>query len=252
MKLSNDDNIKSWEKQADFVIKNFTDEGDFYRQHLLNPSLLNLLGDVGGKKILDAGCGQGYLCRLLTKMDAKVTGVEPTKGLINYAIERDKKENTGITYIKADLSNWEDEDAYDIVVSNMVFMDIPEYQSAIINCIKSLKPGGIFVFSISHPAFESEAIANEQEDTPFQHSPNWQEHPFVKVSEYFEEYKVRNFIGYSIHRAISSYINLLIENGCRIEKLLEPQLSEELAKEYKHHERDFHIPSFLVIKAIKE
>jgi hypothetical protein len=133
----------------------------------------------------------------------------------------------------------------------MVFMDIPDWQTAMKNCIASLKSGGDFTFSLSHPCFEY-----VQKDAPdakeFRHAPNWEEQPYVKVGEYFQEFSVRNFIGYSFHHTLSSYINFILENGCGLKKLVEPQLPEDIAKQYPHHERDFHVPSFLLVKAVKE
>jgi 2-polyprenyl-3-methyl-5-hydroxy-6-metoxy-1,4-benzoquinol methylase len=43
-------------------------DGDFGRRHLLNPALLRMLGDVRGLRILDAGCGHGYLSRMGARM----------------------------------------------------------------------------------------------------------------------------------------------------------------------------------------
>ncbi|HEV3379912.1 MAG TPA: hypothetical protein VG142_02825 [Trebonia sp.] len=40
-------------------------EGDFVKQHLINPVVLRMLGDVRGRRILDAGCGHGYFSRML-------------------------------------------------------------------------------------------------------------------------------------------------------------------------------------------
>jgi hypothetical protein len=39
-------------------------EGDFDKRVLLNPTVLDLLGDVAGHKVLDAGAGQGYFSRI--------------------------------------------------------------------------------------------------------------------------------------------------------------------------------------------
>ena len=47
-------------------------EGDFVKQHLLNPHVLRLLGDVRGRRILDAGAGQGYFSRMLAARGARV------------------------------------------------------------------------------------------------------------------------------------------------------------------------------------
>src|SRR6266404_6449863 len=116
MSITNDQNIKEWTDKADFVIEKFTDEGDFYRQHVINPSLFSLLGDIKEKIVLDAGCGQGYLSRKFANQGATVTGVEPAKGLIDYAIKRERQEQLGITYIQADLSTWsKSSSSFDIV-----------------------------------------------------------------------------------------------------------------------------------------
>lgn len=211
-KITNNQNIKAWTDATDYVIKKFTEDGDFYRQYVINPALFSLLGNIKGKKVLDAGCGQGYLCRLLAIKGAKVTGLEPAEGLINYAISREKEEKLDIRYIKADLSKWSEmPDHFDIVVSNMVFMDIPDYINAIKNCITALKSKGKFVFSISHPCFDMPGKWEEEK-------------PYVKVSNYFSEYKIQNYIGFSFHHMLSTYVNILIENGCTIKKMLEPQL----------------------------
>lgn len=77
--ITNNDIIRAWGNAPQDAALQHGDEGDFARQHLLNPALFSLLGDVQGKTILDAGCGQGYLCRMLAKRGAIVTGVEPAE-----------------------------------------------------------------------------------------------------------------------------------------------------------------------------
>jgi 2-polyprenyl-3-methyl-5-hydroxy-6-metoxy-1,4-benzoquinol methylase len=238
--ITNDQNIQDWSQATDFILKKVTDLGDFYRQHVINPALFSLLGEVKGKTIFDAGCGEGYLSRMLAKQGAIVTGLEPAEGLVNYAIERETKENLGITYIKEDLSKWKDKlDYFDIVISNMVFMDIPDYKSAMKNCISVLKSKGIFIFSISHPCFDTEG--------------HWEEElPYVKVQKYFDEYKMKNYIGYSFHHMLSEYINLVTEEGCVIAKILEPRLPIEIANTDKKYQRDKNIANFLLVKAVKQ
>src|SRR5581483_11602810 len=96
--ITNADIIKTWANAPRKSIESHGDEGDFARQALLNPAIFTLLGnDIQGKKILDAGCGQGYLCRLLAKRGAIVTGVEPSENWYRYALEREQAEHLGIT-----------------------------------------------------------------------------------------------------------------------------------------------------------
>lgn len=231
--------IAAWEQSAHHSLAIFTEEGDFARQHLLNPAIFALLGDVAGKRVLDAGCGNGYLCRLLARRGAHVTGVEPATPFVQYALERDQSEQLGITYLQRDISLLDDiVEAFDAIVSNMVLMDIPDYERGIRNCVRALKPGGTFVFSLAHPCFE-------------ERGPGFVERGAIEVQEYLAEYPIAQTYTIAFHRPLSSYINLVADAGCTIQRMLEPQLAPELVEEYPHYRRDAHIPSYIVIAARK-
>src|SRR5690349_16229375 len=102
--LTNADVITAYSEYPQDLIEGFGEEGDLTRQYLLNPAIFALLGDVRDKSILDAGCGQGYLCRLLARKGARVTGVEPSEAFSRYALRREESEQLGIRYVQADLS----------------------------------------------------------------------------------------------------------------------------------------------------
>lgn len=216
----------------------FGDEGDFGRRYLLNPTLFNMLGDVRGRRVLDAGCGQGYLCRLLARRGAVVTGVEPADSLYRYAVGREATDQLGITYLQADLSSFAGHHAsFDAVVANMVLMAIPDYEAATANCVAALRPGGRFVVSLQHPCFEEAATA-------------WTK-GYVEVREYLSDYTVHRGDAPDFHRPLSRYLNLLIRLGCTLTELAEPRLAAELATDDPAHMRNLHVPSFLVFAASK-
>jgi 2-polyprenyl-3-methyl-5-hydroxy-6-metoxy-1,4-benzoquinol methylase len=237
--ITNQQAVEAWSTAPRELAERFGDEGDFARQHLLNPALFALLGDVAGKHILDAGCGQGYLCRILARRGAIATGVEPVQQWYNYAVEREQQQPLGITYLQADISLLQGmQDSFDCVVANMVFMDIPDYKAAMHNCIVALKSGGSFIFSLLHPCFEEPAS-------------EWAKKSYVEVREYLQEYTVPQTYTYLFHRPLSAYINFIIEEGCILRKMLEPQLSEELARQDALAERSLHVPHFIVIHAVR-
>jgi 2-polyprenyl-3-methyl-5-hydroxy-6-metoxy-1,4-benzoquinol methylase len=238
--LTNEENIRHYSKMPTELITGFGEEGDFARQYLLNPAIFRLLGPVKGKTILDAGCGQGYLSRLLAKKGADVVGLEPTPTLINYAMERERHERLGIKYIQADLSFYNQPTLqFEAVVSNMVLMDIPEYEKALSNCLAWLVPGGSFVFSLSHPCFE----VSYQE---------YMSKGYLEVKEYFAEYLIEQNYGYRIHRPLSHYLNVVVRNQGIIKEVVEPQLdSTQLPRTLGEAERDLHVPSFIIIHATK-
>lgn len=231
--------IQQWSKVPQSFAKSFGDEGDFARQYLLNPAIFSLLGDIRGKKVLDAGCGTGYLARMLNKQGAQVVGLEPATPLIQYAMGREQQEPLGIEYIQADLAIWDDASHYfDIVVANMVLMDIPDYEGALDTCFAHLRKGGQFIFSIAHPCFEG---------TDSEYHVNG----YMAVREYFQEYCIEQRWGYRFHRPLSQYLNAVLHRGGVIQAVIEPQLDGKQIQVTKEMKRNLHVPGFIVFEVSK-
>ena len=64
---TNDRAIQQWGSMPRAVLERMAHDGDFAKRHLVNPVLLRMLGDVSGQRVLDAGCGNGYLARMLAE-----------------------------------------------------------------------------------------------------------------------------------------------------------------------------------------
>jgi 2-polyprenyl-3-methyl-5-hydroxy-6-metoxy-1,4-benzoquinol methylase len=180
---ANEAAIARWSAIPTDVLAAFDPEGDFGRRHLLNSEIFRLLGDVRGKRVLDAGCGQGYLSRLLAERGATVVGVEPAGGMFEYAVARERERRQAIRYVQADLASLPDLASFpelggpfDAVVSNVVLEAIPDWEPALRSCVKALRPGGTLVFSIEHPCFEDGRTS-------------WVEKGCVEVREYLAEYE---------------------------------------------------------------
>lgn len=215
---TNDDYINAWSNVSQEIVEQFGDEGDATRRYLLNPIIFELLDDVVGKRILDAGCGQGYLCRQLARRGALVTGIEPAQPWYAYAVRREQAEALDITYLQADLTTVQFETGvFDYVIANMALMDIPNYLPALHNCIATLKQGGGLLLSLLHPCFEESGS-------------EWNKKGYVAVREYLSEHAVQQTYGYFIHRPLSTYLNDLIREGCMLQKMIEPQLDEAIAR----------------------
>src|SRR5581483_5689479 len=107
-----------------------------------------MLGDVSGRQVLDAGCGQGYLCRLLADRGAKVTGVEPVNAMISYARVKEETSPRGITYLQEDVAELSTPaGTFDACVANMVLLDIPDWRTAMARCVAALRTQGAFIWS---------------------------------------------------------------------------------------------------------
>ena len=112
---------------------------------------LQVAGDVSGLTVLDAGCGEGYLSRILAQHGAHVTGVDISPKLIELA--RAKDPDGAITYQVADLSQPlpDYEAQFDLVASYFVLNDVYDYQGFLATLNAALKPAGRLVIFINNP-----------------------------------------------------------------------------------------------------
>lgn len=237
---ANETAIRQWNASATREAMEATaQDGDFAKRHLVNPTLLRLLGDVRGRLVLDAGCGNGYFSRVLAGQGARVVGVEPTEVMSAFAREREADLRQGITYVQADLTRLPDLGApFDAVVCSMVLMSIPDWKPAMRACVEALRPGGLFVFGLVHPAFE-------------QLLGTWREYGAYRVERYLDEYEIAGPAASDFHRPLSAYLNELTSLGCHLREVAEPGLAPSVATRTATPGIDgyVHLPNFLFVSA---
>ncbi|MGW7684743.1 class I SAM-dependent methyltransferase [Kribbella sp. NPDC054772] len=240
--ISNSEAIAAWSAMPSDAIEAYDDQGDFPKRHLMNGNLLRMLGPVDGRKVLDAGSGEGYFSRLLAEGGADVVGVEPATALLARAQKIEQERRQGIRFVQADLSTLpEVGQPFDAVVCSMVLLAIPAWQSAMAACVGALKPGGRFVFSITHPAFENLY-------------PTWRDHGHYQLDRYLDEYEMPEGRAPDFHRPLSAYINEVISLGCRVTELCEPRLDPQVARDSGIDAIESYValPNFLIVSAERD
>lgn len=233
----NRDTVNAYSRLSDADYDALGPDGDFGRRALLNPAIFRLLGDVRRLAILDAGCGHGYLSRLLAERGATVTGLEPADVPYRYATTQERARRQGITYLQRDLSVPGDIGGpFDAVVANMVLLDIPDWRPAMNACVRSLKPGGLFVYSLHHPVW-----------SPGQ-PRTWARTGVVEVRDYLNEHEEDVGHAPNFHRPLSTYVNESIRLGCTIVEIVEPKLRPDQIED-PQQEILTRIPNYIVIAA---
>ncbi len=228
--------IAAWDEAADHL-EGFGAEGDFARQHLLNPTIFTLAGSLVGKRVLDAGCGEGYLSRMLARRGAHVTGVEPAARLYALCAAHERREPLGVTYHQGDLVELTlPPQSFDLVIANMVLMDIPDYHGAVRALCAVMRPGGDLIITLLHPCFE-------------QSGAQWPAQRAVETREYLAEFERPQTFATLFHRPLSAYINLLLECGLALRRVVEPRLPDGVTLD--GNDRDAHVPSFIALHAEK-
>jgi 2-polyprenyl-3-methyl-5-hydroxy-6-metoxy-1,4-benzoquinol methylase len=250
---------KAWDRFAHEWADRYNEYGDLNRQHLIDPMILKLVGAVKDLHALDAGCGNGYLCRLLAKKGARVVGVDASKEFIKMARQKEKENPLGIEYYVGTICKMSmfQEETFDLEVSNLVLMDLYDLEKAIGELRRVLKTGGRLIFSIMHPCFASPPVHGWVR-TPLDTNRN-EDRIYWKVDRYFERtmeiWRLQDAAQpplYSFHRPLSEYIKTLLKHGFMITGFEEPTPSKKAIEEHYRQFSEERIPWFLVMGAEKQ
>jgi 2-polyprenyl-3-methyl-5-hydroxy-6-metoxy-1,4-benzoquinol methylase len=182
------------------------------RDDFVAQSLWRIAGDRRGERILDLGCGQGRVARLLVEAGNEVVAVDLSTELLSIA---EKMACDQITYIHADASSadWWDGEQFDGILSSMALMDIDDLHGVLRTAAVTVRSGGWFAWSIIHPLFPG--VGEIRSSWPADGS-------------YFDELwwntggdGVRGRAG-SNHRTLSTYLNASVAAGFALEAVEEP------------------------------
>ncbi|WP_414938186.1 class I SAM-dependent methyltransferase [Amycolatopsis sp. cmx-11-51] len=128
------------------------------------PAMLALVGDVTGRRILDAGCGSGPLFAALRDRGAVVTGVDASAGMVELARRR---LGAGADLRVADLADplpFSDGE-FDDVVGSLVLHYLQDWGPTLTELRRVLTPGGRLIVSVDHP-FAITLMQREAGDKP--------------------------------------------------------------------------------------
>ena len=139
--------------------------GKFKPLHLFNPARIKFIKEklishfklhlnaekpLKGLEILDIGCGGGLLCEPLSKLGAKITGIDPSNDNIKIAKLHSKETNLNIKYICCSPENLNLNNKFDVILNMEVIEHVSNTNLFIKNCSKLIKKNGImFVATIN-------------------------------------------------------------------------------------------------------
>ncbi|NCS32191.1 methyltransferase domain-containing protein [bacterium] len=237
-----------WNSKAKRYDEFLTKEGDVYQQEVNWPALKGLIGDVSGKTVLDAGCGNGLYTQLLHTMGAQVSGIDIASSLTEIAQTRYPEIFFDIGDLTNDLPY--QTNTFDLVFSKMVLMDIPSIENTVAEFYRVLKPQGVCVISILHPFYPLYYMFKNK----------WTSEPtgkFENVKQYHDETFTTAFykhIKLEIPvwtRSLEHYINTFTKRGFGVKEINEPKMSSDFLEKYPEYQERSEIPIILNIKYIK-
>jgi len=109
--------------------------------------MLRLVGFAAGQSYLDFGCGNGSAAiHLASKLGLKVTGIDVDPEQIGAARAR-SEQTANVRFLTADGSKLPfDNDEFDFVATHMVTHHIPDWQNALHQMLRVLKPNSYLIY----------------------------------------------------------------------------------------------------------
>ena len=251
-----------WDRNADVWTNQVRNRWDIFREHWNNPAFLEFAGDLSGKTVLDAGCGEGHNTRIFARRGARITGVDLSAKMIEFARAEELREPLGIQYERASFTNMTTfkDGSLDAVISTMALMDGPDFPGAMREIARVLRPGGTLAYSILHPCFATKGMG-------WISDASGRAIKFT-VAEYFSDQawmerwkfacapnasQTEAFVVPRFDRTLADYINPTVAAGLQLEEIREPRAPESACalnpRAFEKY-RD-HIPLFLYVRASK-
>jgi ubiquinone/menaquinone biosynthesis C-methylase UbiE len=122
----------------------------FYNAHYDRPACLELLGDVAGKVVLDAGCGPGLYASELVARGARVIGFDVSPQMVQISRERVSAGDFRV-HALGDPIGWLPDGAVDLVLCALAIEHVNDRVAALRELCRVLAPGGALVLSLQHP-----------------------------------------------------------------------------------------------------
>src|SRR6185503_8112351 len=135
--------LASWNRVADAYAHGQASGIDYYRYEFFGPAQLAVCGEVGGREILDVGCGNGYFARALARRGARVAGIDISPRMIEHATRQEAAEPLGIEYRVLDaalLPAGFAAQSFDMVTSCMALQDMPGVENVFQVCTPDCGP----------------------------------------------------------------------------------------------------------------
>jgi len=218
----------AWEAQAENWVKWARAPGHDSYWQFHRDEFRKLLPPPAGRA-LDVGCGEGRLPRDMKSWGYNVIGVDGSETMVRYAREADPDGD----YRVADAASLPFADAkFALVTAFMTLHDIDDFDRALREIGRVLRPGGQLCAAITHPTQTAGEFESREPDARF-----------IIGGSYFEERRIggkpyvrdgMSMIFHSVHRPLKAYFDVLSELGFVVDRLFEvPDLSAPPADRWR-------------------
>jgi ubiquinone/menaquinone biosynthesis C-methylase UbiE len=239
---------RQWNELAESYIE-FRKSPNRYNELVEVPAMRELLGDVAGLDVLDAGCGTGVQARWCARQGAKVVGLDISRRLLLEARERAAEENLEVRFLQADVENLGmfPGQCFDAILCCVVLTF--HLREVFAEFHRVLRPGGCLYLSDLHPIFN----CGQPEVRDGRHClvvSGYFDRTIRSITNPFGELPDGQQVPFSWrHHTLGDYFEALAATGFVVESFLEPQPSRDDGSIKAQRANSY--PVFFLIKARK-
>jgi SAM-dependent methyltransferase len=119
---------------------------------LEEPVVLDVVGEVAGKAVLDAACGTGRYSFILAQRGATVSGIDASADMLAQARRKADQLGVAVDLRLGDIARLPfAADSFDLAVCALAFCHLPDLRPAIRELARVTRPGGRLIVSDFHP-----------------------------------------------------------------------------------------------------
>jgi SAM-dependent methyltransferase len=210
-----EDIATGWDSSAEAWIREQGEDGDYGRRHVLDAPMIERLRAQRFASALDVGCGEGRFCRIMRAQGVRPVGIDPTEALIRRARQLDP----GGDYRLGRAETLQvATGSFDLVVSYLSLIDIPDLARALERMVAALRPGGTLLIA-NLTSFNTAGMPNGWHQDEAGQLRFSIDHYLEERAEWSEwrGIRIRNW-----HRPLSTYMALMLGNGLELRHFAEP------------------------------
>ncbi|WP_051162667.1 class I SAM-dependent methyltransferase [Nocardia brevicatena] len=239
-----------YRRNARFWIRIIRERRDKYQVELTDPALLDMIGSCAGRRVLDAGCGEGYLTReLLRRGAAQIHAVDTCRELVDAAERHPEAGGGRATYHHADVADLPVPDAsVDLVVANRLPHGVAAPERRFREFSRVLTDSGRLVILGMHPCFYASRTDRARGVGPSADS-------YFRVRTVEQHFTVDGLVSpapsWQQFHSLEAYITMITDAGFTVSALREPHPTERQRSSDPWWNENFTRPMFLLLECLR-
>jgi 2-polyprenyl-3-methyl-5-hydroxy-6-metoxy-1,4-benzoquinol methylase len=217
--------MSTFSRQSEFWNAEARERKGLVGDQLNRPKVVWSMGDLQGQKVLEAGCGNGYVAKHLAARGAEVYGIEQDAKLIEGAVGKPI-----IRYQQGNVENLPYRDGFfDWVtsVSVLPYVSMESMSHIFENMQRVLKPGGRAIVSVTHPdMYRAESPARSSDPCWIHYTNPRMERMWTQ--EYFNADGQSSVLDVYDH-SFEAYLTSAVRTGLLLTKIWSEIFPERLA-----------------------